>query len=336
MSEAAAEPLWITEAEVCALIDMGDAIAALEKGLALEAQGRAENMVKTHVLWDGGHTMHAIGAIFPDIVGCKSWAHTEGGATPLLTLWDKHSGALLAIIEAFALGQLRTGGISGVAAKALAKPGARRMALIGTGRQSLTQLASVAAVRELDEVRIFSPTPANRQAFVDKAGKALGLRLVPADSVAAACKGADIVTLVTRAREPVLSSSMLDAGTHINAVGAISPERMEFEPAILDRCTLLAGDSPQQVRNLSAEFMTRFGSDEAAWKRLQPLSALVGKGRPAGADLTLFKAMGMGISDLSLGIEVLSRARARGMGRKMPLPQKAQPNLRAATPVRTA
>jgi len=315
---------------------MGDAIAALEKGLALEAQGRAENMVKTHVLWDGGHTMHAIGAVFPDIVGSKSWAHTEGGANPLLTLWDKHSGALLAIIEAFALGQLRNGGISGVAAKALSKPGARRMALIGTGRQSLTQLASVAAVRELGEVRVFSPTPANRQAFVDKAGKALGLNLVPAESVAAACQGADIVTLVTRAREPVLASSMLGAGTHINAVGAISPERMEFEPAIIDRCGVLAGDSPQQVRNLSREFSTRFGTDEAAWKRLQPLSALVGKSRPARADLTLFKAMGMGISDLSLGIEVLARARARGMGRALPHPQKAQPNLRAATPVRTA
>ena len=336
MSDSPAEPLWITEAEVCALIDMGDAIAALEKGLKLEAEGGAENMVKTHVLWGGGHTLHAIGAVFPEIVGSKSWAHTEGGANPLLTLWDKHSGNLLAIIEAFALGQLRTGGIAGVAAKALSKPRARRMALIGTGKQSLTQLAAVAAVRELDEVKVFSPTPANRQAFADKAAKALDLNLKPVDSVAAACQGAEIVTVVTRAREPVLTSSMAEPGTHINAVGAISPERMEFEPAILDRCTVLAGDSPLQVRNLSREFMTRFGSDEQAWKRLQPLSSLVGKARPAGADLTLFKAMGMGISDLSLGIEILARARARGMGRAMPHPRKAQPNLRAASRVPTA
>jgi alanine dehydrogenase len=334
MSGAAPDPIWITEEEVCGLIDMGDAIAALERGLSLEAAGKAENMVKTHVLWDGGHTMHSIGAVFPDIVGTKSWAHTEGGATPLLTLWDKHGGNLLAIIEAFALGQLRTGGISGVAAKALSKRDARTMALIGSGRQSMTQLASVAAVRELAEVRIFSPTPANRQSFIEKAKAALGLNLVAADSVASACKGADIVTLVTRAREPVLASSMLEAGAHINAVGAISPERMEFEPSIIDRCTLLAGDSPLQVRNLSREFMTRFGSDEAAWQRLQPLSSLIGKPRPPGADLTLFKAMGMGISDLSLGIEVLTRARARGLGRTMPHPKKAQPNLRAAISVR--
>jgi ornithine cyclodeaminase len=61
----------------------------------------------------------------------------------------------------------------------------------------------------------------------------------------------------------------------------------------------------------------------------------VGKGRPAGAHPTLFKATGRGISDLSLGIEVLSRAPARGIGRAMPHPRKAQPNLRA-TPVRTA
>jgi ornithine cyclodeaminase len=287
--------------------------------------------VKTHVLWDGGHTMHAIGAIFPEVVGTKSWAHTEGGATPLVTLWGKHSGSLLAIIEAFALGQLRTGGISGVAAKALSKPNASVMALIGTGKQSLTQLASVAAVRDLAEVRVYSPTEANRQGFIAKAKSALGLKLVESASVEAACKGAEIVTVVTRAREPVLTSSMVAPGTHINAVGAISPERMEFEPSIIDRCTVLTGDSPQQVRNLSREFITRFGTDEAGWKRLQPLSAVLGKPRPAGADLTLFKAMGMGISDLSLAIEVLERARARGIGRPIPEPKKAQPNLRAAT-----
>jgi alanine dehydrogenase len=326
------EPLWISEAEVVELLDIGEAIAALEAGLAQEAAGAAQNMVKTHAIWGAGHTLHAIGAVFPDTVGTKTWAHTEGGATPLLILFDAHDGRLLAVIEAFALGQLRTGGISGLATKLLARPEASVMALIGTGKQSLTQLAAVAAVRRLKEVRVFSPTAAKRRAFLDKARLMLDLDLREAGSVAAACEGAEIVTLVTRAREPFLDAAMVAAGSHINAVGAITPERMEFAPDLLDRCAVIAGDSVEQVRRLSRELEERFGEDETQWRRVVPLSSRLGASRPAGADLTIFKAMGMGISDLSLGREILRRALDQGRGHPFPHPETAQPRLRPSLP----
>src|SRR5438874_167826 len=110
-------PVWISEADVVAMMDIGDAISALEKGLLAEARGQAKNMVKTHVAWDDGSTLHAIGAVFPndEFAGTKTWAHTKGGATPLLILFDSASGQLKAIIEAFALGQLRTASASSVA-----------------------------------------------------------------------------------------------------------------------------------------------------------------------------------------------------------------------------
>src|SRR5207253_11378445 len=102
--DAMSSPLWISEAEVVAMMDVGEAIVALEKGLLTEARGEAQNMVKTHVGWGDGSTLHAIGAVFgsEQFVGTKTWAHTEGGATPLLILFDSETGALKAIIEAFA------------------------------------------------------------------------------------------------------------------------------------------------------------------------------------------------------------------------------------------
>src|SRR5438876_9753064 len=117
-------PVWITEADVVSLIDMADAIGALQAGLRAEAAGAAHNMTKTHVEWqaDGAHgTLHAIGAVFSDggFAGTKTWAHTPGGATPVLVLFDSRTGALKGIIEAFALGQMRTGAASGVATAAL-------------------------------------------------------------------------------------------------------------------------------------------------------------------------------------------------------------------------
>ena len=245
--------LWITEAEVVRLMDMKGAIAALDRALALEAAGKAENMVKTHAIWGGHHTLHAIGATFADegFVGTKTWAHANGAA-PLLILFDSHNGSLKAIIEAFALGQLRTGAISGLATKYLAAEGASDMALIGTGKQAMTQLAAVAAVRPLRRVRAFSRDGAARAEFVGRAKRALGLNVEEASSVAQAVEGAAIVTLVTRATKPILASGMLAAGTHVNAVGAISPERTEFEPALLSRCAAVVADSVPQVQTSRA------------------------------------------------------------------------------------
>src|ERR1700692_3396970 len=162
-----AEPIWISEQNVVGLMSLAEAITALESGLALQARGEAQNMVKTHVAW-GHNNLHAIGAVYPGagLIGTKTWAHTTGGACPLLVLFDAATGQLQAIIEAFALGQMRTGGISGVATKWLARPEADTLALIGTGKQALAQLAAVAAVRKLREVRVFSPNAQRRAAFI--------------------------------------------------------------------------------------------------------------------------------------------------------------------------
>ena len=105
---------WITEAEVLERLTLAGAISAVEQALAREAAGTAKTMLKTHVAWGEGHTLHAIGGVDGDLVGTKTWAHTAGGANPLLILWDSETGERRAVIEAFALGQLRTAAMSGV------------------------------------------------------------------------------------------------------------------------------------------------------------------------------------------------------------------------------
>lgn len=331
MSES--EPIWITEAEVVALMDLGQAIDALEAGLRLEAAGAAQNMVKTHVLWGGGHTLHAIGATFEGagLVGTKTWCHTAGGATPLLVLWEEQSGRLKAVIEAFALGQMRTGSMTGVATRWLADPGADELAQIGTGKQAITQVAAVAAVRPLKRVRVFSPSPDKRAAFAERlAGKGFDFELSVADSVAACVEGAPIVTLVTRANAAFLTAAMVRRGAHVNAVGAITPEREEFDQAILARASHVAADSLAAVQKLSKEFMTYYDDGPGDWAAVRPIGSLVaeGWGRPSDVDLTLFKAMGMGVSDLALGSAIYQRALEAGMGRPMPHPARVEPRLR--------
>jgi len=324
------EPLWITERDVVDALSLPEAIPALEAGLALEAAGTARNMEKTHQIWGGHHTLHAIGAVVEGahVVGTKTWAHTAGGATPLVTLWNSDTGKLEAIIEAFALGQMRTGGISGVATARMARADADDLAIVGTGKQAITQVVAVAAVRPLKRIRVFSPTAENRRAFIARLEKLFpASALVEAASVEEAVKDAPIVTLVTRARTPILTAAMIAPGTHLNAVGAITPEREEFTQDVFDRVGAIAVDMVESVKGLSAEFRKRFG--EGDWSQVRPLSELVAAKaeRPKGADVTLFKAMGMGLSDLALGIEILKRVRAKGGGRPFPHPTPAQPRL---------
>jgi alanine dehydrogenase len=320
MSES---PLWISEADVVALMDMRAAIGALEAGLVAEARGAASNMTKTHVEWQarGGHaTLHAIGAVFTEsgIAGTKTWVHSPGGATPLLILFDANSGRVNAIIEAFALGQLRTGAASAIATRLLASDGADELALIGTGKQSLTQVAAIAAVRTLKRVRVFGRDAARRDRLATRIREELGLQTVEPPTIAEAVHGVAIVTAVTRAREPFLTGDMVARGAHVNAVGAITPAGAEIAADLLARCTQVVVDSPPQARRLSRELIEFYGTSDERWTTVQPLSTIVAarQQRAATDDVTLFKSLGMGISDLSLGIEIYNAATAAGVGKR--------------------
>ena len=325
-----AEPIWLTEADTASLLSLPEAIDVLERSLALEARDEARNMLKTQVSWGDGHTVHAIGAVFAvdGFAGTKTWAHAGGGATPLLILFDARDGSLRAVIEAFALGQLRTGGISGVATRWLARADASELALVGSGKQALAQVAAVNAVRPLKRVRVYSPTAAHRTRCVERIRNEIGIDAEAVVSVAEAVNDAPIITLVTRAREAFLSEAMVAAGAHINAIGAITPDRVEFAGDIFGRCAMSVVDSVASVQRLSREFIDHFAGDD--WSRVTPLSAVVTerRARPSAADLTLFKAMGMGISDLALGIEIYHRAQRCGLGRHFAQPQTATPRLR--------
>lgn len=320
-------PLWLTEADVAALISLREAIDALERGLRVQARGAAHNMEKTHVKWAPGNTLHAIGAAFPDagFAGTKTWTHTRGGATPLLILFDSADGSLKAIIEAFALGQMRTGGICGLATRWLARDDATELAIIGTGKQALMQVAAVAAVRPLTRVRVFSPNPEHRTQFVDRLKSAFGFDVINASSVAQAVEGVPIITLITRATTPFLHAHMIAGGSHINAMGAITPEGAEVSMDVLQRCDLVVADSVPAVQRLSREFTECYAPGGGDWSTVVPLSTFVAqqRPRPAGADLTLFKAMGIGIADVSLGIEVYNRAVRADAGRRFARPEGA-------------
>jgi alanine dehydrogenase len=303
---------WLSEHDVAAALDLGTAIDTLRQAFAQEGAGCAHAMEKTMLGFGGHSTLHALGAALPgeQLAGTKTWVHTPGGADPVLLLFDATTGSLRAVMEAFALGQLRTAGTTALATDLLARPDATRFAIIGTGRQAMAQAAGVATVRPIKGIRAYSRDPGRCAAFSYRVAEELGVPCQPAGSAAEAADGADIVILVTRATSPVLTGQMVKAGMHINAIGAIDLQRREFEPAILGRCSMVVTDSLPQARNFSSEFREHYGSAENAWPVVRTLGEAVAARYPQRdvSAVTLFKGMGSGLADVALGAAVLARA----------------------------
>lgn len=314
---------WVTEAEVVSVLDLDAAIGAIETALPSQAFGGTATMEKTHVSWDGGHTLHALGGAWLErsIVGVKAWAHA-GGAAPFLMLWDADDGHCVAIIEAFGLGQLRTAAMTAVATKWLARPDARIVALVGSGRQAASQAAAVIAVRPVEQVRVYSPTASHRDTFAQHLRSDARIDVISCATLQDAVGPADVITTVTRARSAFLHASDVSRGTHLNAVGAITPERQEIASSVVERCDVIVTDSAPVARRLAAEL--------AGVPAIEEIAVVIARGAPRFAnDLSLFKPMGLGLADVVLGATVLSRLETVRL--TIPPPSIRPPRLSSST-----
>lgn len=318
--------LWLTEADVAGHVPMDDAIDALERNLIEIADGAAFNVPKAlGSLGDGG-AMHALASASPrlGVCGFKTWVHTPNGAKAVFALFGTNDGSLLAMMEANTLGQIRTAAMTALGTRWLAPAGADDLAIVGTGRQAIAQVYAINAVRPLRRVRVWSRDAARRQAFADKLRARLGQADVTvADSLEGTTDGASLVTVVTRATEPFFHAGLLAPQAHLNAVGAILPANAEFFPDVFARARAVVVDDLDNARRGSRELRDHYGADAPQWAGLQTLPDVIKRGGLAaggGGDVTLFKAMGMGLSDLAVAALAYERASAAsGAAKTVPL-----------------
>ncbi|GAA1096250.1 MULTISPECIES: ornithine cyclodeaminase family protein [Mycobacteriales] len=295
------QPPWLSENDVDRAVDVRDAIPAVAAAIEHEARGLAGNIAKTMTTWDPASAAHALGGFDHATarVAFKTWVNTPVGAESLLSLFDATNGRILALMQSVTLGVIRTAAVSGVATDLLADPGADELAIIGSGRQALRQVAAVAAVRPLRRVRVWSPTPASRAGFAEQISAELGIVAEALPSLEAAVADAPIVTVVTRAREPFFPRGILAPGAHLNAIGAILPHAAEFDSALLADSSITVVDNLENARRASRELIEFYGDD---FSPVQTLGDLMtgAAARPLSPALTVFKGMGMGLADLAV------------------------------------
>jgi ornithine cyclodeaminase len=305
---AKATAIWVSEDEVKERLDVGDVISILEQAFALVAAGQAQILPRAHAAWDGG-VLHAVGAALPGagVAGVKTWTWTPKGARPVVVVFSTADGSLQGIVDAVALGQLRTAATAGLGTRLLAREDASSLAIIGSGRQALSQVRAVVSVRAIDEVRVFGRDPGRRAAFARSVHRELDVMVTEHADVASAVRGADVVTTVTRSSTPVLGGAMLEPGMHVNAVGAIVPTSRELDAEAVGRCSVIAVEWRAQAEADAGDLRDAVARGSVRWDEVVELGTLLagGAGRQNAEDITLLRTLGVGLSDVAVAAAVL-------------------------------
>lgn len=311
--------LYLTEADVGRLFDMDAALYAVESSLLHQAGGKAVNQPRQRLNAGPGTHVNTMMASDSEwgVFGFKTYTFAGGVYNFYVFLSDSRTGALLAIIEANRMGQLRTGAATGIASRFLATPMASRVGVIGSGFQARTQLEAVSKARDLRKVKIYSPNSERRRAYAFEMSEKLELDVVPVQSALRAASETDIVVTITSSRLPVLHGEWLEPGMHIVAAGGADPYVSELDFAAVERADLVVVDDRSQAQIESGELMMPASQGLLMWERTRELWQVVSgqsSGRESPEDVTLFKSLGMALWDVASAKVVFDRAVEEGIG----------------------
>src|SRR4051794_147580 len=211
---AAVEFLFLNRETVESLLPSTPELLSIIDG-GLKAHGRGEVVLppKGHLnldhLYNGHFNILPGYAASADIAGIKvigdyvdNYRQGLPSEIALLTLYDPRTGAPQALLDATVLTWLRTGAVTGIGAKYLARPASRIVGHIGARGTAFGNLAALASLFPLEEIRIASHRPETREKLAREVEEKLGVRAVAVDSVETACREADIVIEATRLEKP--------------------------------------------------------------------------------------------------------------------------------------
>ena len=317
----------LNRAMVRQLLSVTDCIPLMRQALLQVQRGHAVQPLRTFVpVTERNDLLGSMpGALTsPATIGCKVLSIFPGNHAfgleshqGAVLLFDADRGQLNAVIDAAELTELRTAAVSAVATEVLAKPDACVLALVGSGPQARSHLAAMTAIRPVREVRVTSRQWEHTQRFANTHQPDYEIPIVAVPTVAEAVAGADIICTLTAAREPIMTRSSIQPGTHINAVGACTPQQRELEGEILRDARVFV-DRIESAHREAGDYLL------AKEEGLIDDSHLVGElgavlddvipGRHSPDEITIFLSQGIAIEDLAAAHFLWQRAEATDAG----------------------
>jgi alanine dehydrogenase len=332
--EPTARPVFfrlLNERDIERLMTPDELIDAMENALRRFSAGDSVQPVRTVLPIGPQEFFGLMPAYVPDpaVVGVKL-VTVFGRNTALglpshlatILLFSPETGALVAVMDGRHITAVRTAAVSAISADLLARDDAAVMAIIGSGVQARSHFAALDRVFELDEVRVWSPTPDHQVKFIDEVRAGTETRLVGKDSAEEAVHGADLVVLVTSSPIPVVENAWIKPGAHVISVGACRPDQREMDPALVRRARLFV-DSRAAALVESGDVV--LGIEEGAFNASHIVGELgvllAGKveGRRSPRDVTLFKSLGLAVEDMAAADLAYRRAVEHNVGLELEL-----------------
>lgn len=305
--------LFLKNTPINQILSMNEMIETIEDTLKEVAHGRGFELPRRRI----HHPNRMIFGLLPGSVRGVMGAYLQTDLDrrihhETVVLYSADTGEPLIFFQDCSINEYRTGAAGGIGAKYLARADASTVAVIGSAVHAETQLKAVAAVRNLTQVKVFSPTPAHRDAFAEKMSRELEIPVSPTADAQDALADADIVITATGARTPVLDGTWLRVGTHVTSIanGDKTRTRQELDEVTLRRAEPIFVTSKETVCVNESDIFRAVRDQVITWERVHEISKLLlGEvaGRTKEDQITLFKLQGTGIMDVAIGLRAYER-----------------------------
>jgi len=319
----------LSRKDVETVLDMKDTIDILEKAFKDFATGNAVMPQRTPIQSPeyGGVAlfmpaylkgMGALGAKVVTVYKDNPSKHNLPTVLGTIILLDDKTGAPVAIMDGGYLTAMRTGGVAGLATRLLARKDAHVHTMFGTGGMARTHAWAVDKARDIEKLILYSIDPKEkRDAFRESLKSIIKSDIVLADDPAKAVHDADIVTLITSSKDPIIDGDWLKPGTHINGVGSHAPAMRELDTKTVQKSKIIC-DFIDACKAEAGDFMIPANAGEWSWDKVHGSlgDVISGKipGRENDKEITLFKSVGLAIQDISAAYNVYQKALEKNVG----------------------
>jgi ornithine cyclodeaminase len=313
----------LTEADCRALLGMREAIDLQAEAFSLLASGAAVEGLRALARSDEPPGVAIFnpcflreGRGFGIKVVSDFYRNTARGLprmSAIMALFDGETGLPRTLLEGGYITDLRTGAGTALAARHLARPESRTLAVIGAGRVARNQIEALCEVFDLKRIAVYARTRARAEALVQTRDKKISL----ADSAEAAVRGADLVVAATTSAQPVIRGEWLAPGAFVAAVGAYAADMRELDDDVIRRAACHVIDSRSDVLERAGDFMIPISKGLLAREQVAEIAEIIcGKraGRRSPGDIVVYKSSGVPIQDLVTAREVERRAIERWLG----------------------
>jgi ornithine cyclodeaminase/alanine dehydrogenase-like protein (mu-crystallin family) len=320
----------LSEADCRAVIDMDAAIDVQAEAFGLLAAGRSVQGLRSFATSEEPAGVAIFnpcfltqGAGYGIKVVSDFYGNGSRGVprmTALVALFDGETGRPHTVMEAAYLTDLRTGAGTGLAARHLARKDSRTVTIFGAGRVARNQIEALAAVLDLERIRVVTRSRARGEAFIDRMS-ARGGRIPAdirfADDAAEAVGASDVVVAATTSHDPVVLGRWLRPGTFVAAAGAYEPTMRELDSDVIGRAARLVIDSRSDCLEHAGDFVIPAGEGVVRLDDVSEIAEVVSGSRPGRTDpaqITVYKSIGVPIQDLLTAQHIERAASARGLG----------------------